>query len=133
MEHKLTTKGSFMIKQVMLACMVLAVAAGAVAQQMKQEGKRVDKVTVVITHEVKDYVAWKNVFDADDMDRSKAGFKLSGVYRDAKSPNWVTVVGEFPNVDAAESFVSNPKLKEIMGQGGVLGKPEVRFLTKVGM
>ena len=28
--------------------------------------------------------------------------------------------------------VKNPKLKEIMALGGVLGKPEIKYLTKVG-
>jgi hypothetical protein len=120
-----------MIKHVLLAVMVLALAVGAVAQGKKYEEKQSGKVTVVITHEVKDYTAWKKIFDADEMNRSKGGFKVSGVYRDAKNPNWVTVVGEFPGLEAAEAFATNPKLKEIMERGGVLGKPDVKYLTRV--
>jgi hypothetical protein len=121
-----------MIKQVLLAGMVLVLATGAFAQDMKHEEKHAGKVTVVITHEVKDYAAWRKIYDADELNRSKGGFKVMGVYRDVKSPNWVSVVGEFPSAAAAETFVTNPKLKEIMERGGVLGKPEIKFLTKTG-
>jgi hypothetical protein len=35
-------------------------------------------------------------------------------------------------MQAAETFTMNPKLKEIMERGGVLGKPEIKFLTNAG-
>ena len=131
-ERTLTKQGSFMMKHVLLAGLVLALAVGAVAQGTKNEEKASGKVTVVITHEVKDYAAWRTVYDADDLNRTKAGFKNPEVFRDAKKPNWVSVIGEFSSPEAAESFMSNPKLKEIMGRGGVLGKPEIMILTKTG-
>jgi hypothetical protein len=131
-ECNLTKEGSFMMKHVLLAGMVLALAVAAVAQGTKHEEKKSGTVTVVITHEVKDYAAWKKIYDADDLNRSKAGFKNAGVYRDAKNPSWVSVIGEFPSAEAAESFTSNPKLREIMERGGVLGKPEIKVLTKAG-
>ena len=133
-----------MIRRVLLAGMILAVTLGATAQEMKHEGKHEekhegahggkhgDRVTAVITHEVKDYAAWKKVFDGDAGNRTKGGFKISGLYRDAKSPNWVTVVGEFRDLEAAQAFVMNPKLKEAMEAGGVMGKPDIKFLTRVG-
>jgi hypothetical protein len=132
MERNLTIRGSIMIKQVLLAGMLLILATGAFAQEKKHEEKQGGKVTVVITHEVKDYAAWRKIYDADELNRSKAEFKVSGVYRDVKNPNWVSVIGEFPNAAAAEAFATNPKLKEIMERGGVLGKPDVKFLMKTG-
>jgi quinol monooxygenase YgiN len=132
MERNITIRGSIMIKQVLLAGMLLILATGAFAQEAKHEEKHGGKVTVIVTHEVKDYAAWRKVFDADGPNRAKGGFKVSGVYRDAKSPNVVSVVGEFPTAAAVEAFVTNPKLKEAMEQGGVLGKPDVKVLTKTG-
>jgi hypothetical protein len=132
MERNTTHTGSIMIKQVLLAGMLLILATGTFAQEAKHEEKHGAKVTVIITHEVKDYTAWRKIYDADELNRSKSEFKVSGVYRDVKNPNWVSVIGEFPNAAAAEAFATNPKLKEIMERGGVLGKPDVKFLTKAG-
>jgi quinol monooxygenase YgiN len=86
-------------------------------------------VTVVITHEVKNYASWRKGYDADESNRNKAGFRVSGVYADLKNPNMVTVIGEFPSAAAAEAFAASPKLKEAMEKSGVIGKPEVKILT----
>jgi quinol monooxygenase YgiN len=132
MERNLTIRGFIMIKQVLLAGMLLILATGTFAQETKHEEKHGGKVTVIVTHEVKEYSAWRKVFDADEPNRVKGGFKVSGVYRDAKSPNVVSIIGEFPSAAAVDAFVSSPKLKEAMEQGGVLGQPEVKVLTKAG-
>jgi len=96
---------------------------------MKKEPAKSGAVTVIVTHEVKEYASWRKVYDADEANRKMAGFKVWGVYRDAKSPNWVTIIGTFPNTGAVDAFISNPKLKEAMEKGGVLGKPDVKVLT----
>ena len=121
-----------MIKLVMLAGLAIILTTGAFARSGVEGEKHGGKVTVVITHEVKDYTAWKKVFDADAPNRAKGGFMVSGVYRDAKSPNVVTIMGEFPSAEGVEAFVANPKLHEAMEKGGVIGKPEVKVLTKAG-
>ena len=112
-----------------MACLVLSVSAGVFAQDMKKDPAKSGTVTVVVTHEVKEYTSWRKVYDADEVNRKMAGFKVWGVYRDAKSPNWVTIIGTFPNAGAVDAFISNPKLKEAMEKGGVLGKPDVKVLT----
>ncbi len=86
-------------------------------------------VTVIVTHAVKDYASWKKVYDADAANRKAVGFKVWGVYADAKDPNLVTLIGTFPNAGAVEAFMSNPKLKEAMEAGGVVGKPDVKVLN----
>jgi quinol monooxygenase YgiN len=112
-----------------MACLVLSVSAGVFAQDMKKDPAKSGTVTVIVTHEVKEYASWRKVYDADEVNRKMAGFKVWGVYRDAKSPNWVTIIGTFPNAGAVDAFISNPKLKEAMEKGGVLGKPDVKVLT----
>jgi quinol monooxygenase YgiN len=112
-----------------MACLVLSVSAGVFAQDMKKDPAKSGTVTVIVTHEVKEYTSWRKVYDADEVNRKMAGFKVWGVYRDAKSPNWVTIIGTFPNAGAVDAFISNPKLKEAMEKGGVLGKPDVKVLT----
>jgi quinol monooxygenase YgiN len=119
-----------MIKRVLLfASLFVALSAGLAAQDIKKEMAQGGKVTVIITHEVKDYASWRKAFDTDESNRKMGGFSVQGVYADAKNPNTVTIIGTFPDAAAVEKFVSSPKLKEAMENGGVMGKPEVKVLT----
>jgi hypothetical protein len=86
--------------------------------------------TVILNHEVKNYSDWRKVFDEDEVNRTKAGFKISGVFQSADNPNKLTVMGEVPSVEALNSFMSNPALKAAMEKGGVIGMPEVRILNR---
>ena len=87
--------------------------------------------TVIISHEVKNYSDWKKVYDADEINRTKAGLKITGLYHAVDNSNKITLVGEAPSVDAVKQFMSNPELKVAMEKGGVLGMPEVSMLSKV--
>jgi len=87
--------------------------------------------TVIISHEVKNYLDWKKVYDADEVNRSKAGMKVTGLYQSVDNSNMITVVGEAPSLDAVKQFMSNPELKAAMEKGGVLGIPDVKVLRKV--
>jgi quinol monooxygenase YgiN len=102
---------------------------GSAMQEMKKEPAKSGTVTVIVTHEVKEYTSWRKVYDADEPNRKMMGFKVWGVYRDAKSPNWVSIIGTFPNAGAVDAFMASPKLKEAMENAGVLGKPDVKVLT----
>jgi hypothetical protein len=88
-------------------------------------------VTVIISHECKNYSDWRKVFDADEVNRSKAGFKSTGVYQSIDNANKVTIIGEAPNVQAIKGFMANPELKAAMEKGGVIGFPEVKILSRV--
>jgi hypothetical protein len=88
-------------------------------------------VKVIVSHEVKNYSDWKKVFDSDEPNRSKAGFKSTGVYHSVEKPNQITIIGEAPNTEAIKSFMANPAMKAAMEKGGVLGMPEVKILQKV--
>ena len=121
-----------------MVCLLLLASAGAFAQdmkkgsamqEMKKEPAQSGAVTVIVTHEVKEYTSWRKVYDADEPNRKMMGFKVWGVYRDAKSPNWVSIIGTFPNAGAVDAFMASPKLKEAMENAGVLGKPDVKVLT----
>jgi hypothetical protein len=88
-------------------------------------------VTVVISHEIKNYSDWRKVFDEDEVNRSKAGFKSTGVFQSVDNSNRITIIGEAPTVDAIRGFMANPELKAAMDRGGVLGMPDVKILSKV--
>jgi len=88
-------------------------------------------VTVIVSHECKNYSNWRKVFDADEVNRSKAGFKSMVVYHSVDNANKITIIGEAPSVEAIKSFMSNPELKAAMERGGVIGIPDVKILNKV--
>jgi hypothetical protein len=114
---------------VLVAALTVSLAIGSFAQESMKAPAHAGKVTVIVTHEVKDYAAWRKVFDTDELNRKHVGFTISGVYADVQHPNLVSVVGEFPSAAAAEAFTSSPKLKEVMAKGGVMGKPDVKILV----
>ena len=86
--------------------------------------------TVVVTHEVRNYSEWRKVYDADEVNRSKAGFKTTGEYRSVDNPNLITIIGEVPSEEAIRNFMSNPELKAAMEKGGVISQPDVKILNK---
>ena len=119
-----------MLKRLLLlAICVSFVLTCAFAQEMKKEAKHDGKVTVIVSHEVKDYAVWRKGYDADEGNRKKAGFKVSGVYTDLKNPNMVVIVGEFSSAAVADAFFGNPVLKDVMEKAGVVGQPSITVLT----
>jgi len=73
-------------------------------------------VTVINTHEVNDFSAWKQLFDSGAENRSRAGINIRDVYRDADKPNKVTVISEVADRETARAFIANlprywPKLQ----------------------
>ena len=88
-------------------------------------------VTVIISHECKNYSDWRKVFDADEANRSKAGFKIMGVYHSVDNANKITIIGEAPSVEAINGFMANPELRLTMERGGVIGMPDVKILNKI--
>ena len=87
-------------------------------------------VHVILSHEVKDFATWKQVFDAGETFRAGAGVKTTGVYTAVDNPNYVTVTTEFPNAEAVQQLLQNKELRAAMQEGGVIGAPDVKVLNK---
>jgi len=88
-------------------------------------------ITVIVSHEVKNYLDWRKVYDQDENNRSKAGINLKSVYQSTDNANMITMIGEAPSVEAVNNFMANPELKAAMQQGGVISKPEVKLMREV--
>jgi len=89
-------------------------------------------VTAIIQHEVKDFTEWKKVFDQDVPNLVKAGVKLLGVYTSIENPNDVTMIFEASNEGIYEALMSDPKRREEIKRGGVIGAANATFLNQVG-
>lgn len=87
-------------------------------------------VTMILTHEVANYDAWRPFFDAGAQMRTDAGFTVTGVYRGHDNENMVTMVADVTSVEAINAFMSNPELKEGMAKGGVISAPEIKILNR---
>lgn len=105
---------------------------GRILKSLMSRNKNQHKmITVILSHEVKNYSTWRKVYDEDEINRTRAGLIMTGVYQSIENPNMITLIGESPNVEAFQNFISNPDLKVAMEQGGVIGIPEVRIMREV--
>jgi len=86
-------------------------------------------VTVAVHHRVRDYEAWKQVFDGHEDIRRSHGQIEHRLYHAWGDPLQIVIHNDFPSVEAAEAFGNDPGLPEAMARGGVEGEPGIGFIT----
>ncbi|MGD0997993.1 MAG: cyclase [Thermoleophilia bacterium] len=84
-------------------------------------------ISIIVQHTVRDYDAWKRVFDEHGTVRTRHGATGHRLYRGLDDPNDVTIVNQFPSREQADAFATDPSLREAMERGGVTGEPRVTF------
>ena len=86
----------------------------------------------IVIHEVKDYAAWKPVFDGHIDARKAAGFLGEGIMRGVDNDKQVAVY--LPTTDAAKAtaFFADKALKDKMKEAGVKGKPTMYVFNTAG-
>lgn len=82
----------------------------------------------VVTHKVKNYAAWRPVFNADSAHRIDNGMETLAVARGADDSSMVMMAFNIADVQKAKAFAADPKLKETMEKAGVISKPDFEFL-----
>ena len=85
---------------------------------------------VIVQHKVRDYDAWKPVFDEHGEVRRRHGATGHQLYRGADDPNEITVISHFPSKEQADAFASDPSLREAMERGGVISEPRVTWVEE---
>jgi quinol monooxygenase YgiN len=80
-------------------------------------------VTAVVHHPVRDYAAWKLVFDEHESVRRAHGALAHRIYRYPGDEKSVVIHNDFPSEAAVDAFVADPSLKDAMERGGVEGEP----------
>ncbi|MBK7871635.1 MAG: hypothetical protein IPJ74_13650 [Saprospiraceae bacterium] len=94
--------------------------------------KKINKMVIVmVQHEVKDFAAWKVIFDADEPNRAKEGVKLAGLYTALENPNDVTMVFEAPHAGIFDMLMSDPERQENIKKAGVISAPVAKMFNKV--
>ena len=85
---------------------------------------------LIVQHTVRDYEAWKLVFDEHESVRAKYGCHGHTIYRDADKPNDVSILMDYESRERADEFMRDPSLAEAMQRGGVIGEPRATWLEE---
>lgn len=84
-------------------------------------------VAVIVRHRVRDFDAWKPVFDEHGAVRRRHGALGHQLYRVSGDPHEVVVVNLFRDAAGAQAFSTDPSLPEVMHRAGVEGAPDIRI------
>ena len=84
-------------------------------------------IRVIVKHKVKDFDAWKKVFDSHKQARMDAGLTDRVVGYTAGDNHNVTVVFAVADLAKAKAFMNSKDLKDKMKEGGVEGPPSIFF------
>ena len=83
---------------------------------------------MVIQHKVRDYDAWRPVYDAHQGSRTGAGVTNGRVYRRAEDPNDLLLVHDVADVATARAWTEGEDLRAAMQKAGVVSEPVIYFL-----
>jgi quinol monooxygenase YgiN len=87
--------------------------------------------TLAIRHHVRDYAAWRKVYDEVEPLRAQHGCTAQRVMRLPDDGNDLFVTHDFPSAERADGFAHDPALQEAMGRAGVDGPPRIEIFTDV--
>lgn len=82
-------------------------------------------VLAVVSHPVADYAAWRVVYDKGQSARDAMGVTGAEVFVETANPSMVVVIHRFPSMEAAQSFLQHPALKDAMARAGVTAPPSI--------
>jgi len=81
--------------------------------EVSSQRRRDDSMAqLVVLHRVRDYQAWRQVYDDFNPRQQAGGVIAESVYRAKDDPNTVLVLHSFRAMAEVEAFVANPALRE---------------------
>jgi hypothetical protein len=83
---------------------------------------------MVVQHKVRDYDAWRPVYDAHQGSRTGAGVTNGRVYRKAEDPNEILILLDVADVAKARAWTQGDDLRTAMQKAGVVGEPRIYFI-----
>ena len=87
-------------------------------------------VSMLVKAKVKDFQAWKKVYDEAAGLRASFGGGADQVYQVTNDPNTYFAIIDWDSQENAQKYAQSPELKEAMEKAGVVGSPAVYFLNK---
>ncbi len=94
----------------------------------KRKGTRI-MAHVLIRHKVADFAKWKPAYDAHAGERQGAGLEEEHLLRGIDNPNEVILLFAAADLKKAKEFAASASLREAMQKAGVIGQPDVCFLS----
>jgi quinol monooxygenase YgiN len=88
-------------------------------------------VVLVIKANVASYDRWRIAYEEGVSFRRENGVLHDEIYCSPEDMTVILVMETFDSAEMAESFVSNPKLEEVMRAAGVIGAPHLTITQSV--
>jgi len=88
-------------------------------------------IYVLVRHRVADYPVWRRTFDAALDFRHQGGERSCRIFRNAEDDNDLTLLFEWESGDLAHRYMRSPELQAKMREAGVVGKPEIVYLSEM--
>ncbi len=85
---------------------------------------------MLIRHRVQDFGKWKPLYDAHQQARAAAGLKDVRLWHSVEDANDIFLLFEAVDVEKAKAFAGSNDLKETMKAAGVIGRPDMFFLSE---
>lgn len=86
-------------------------------------------VRMFVRHRVADFAKWKRAYDAFDDERKTLGVVGDAVFQLSDDANDVTAWHDFETLESAKKFAESTRLRDVMSEAGVTGKPTIWFTT----
>lgn len=88
-------------------------------------------MAMLIVHlKVKDYAAFREVFDHATPTRTRFGGTGHKVYQAPSDPDEVTILSEWKSMEQAKVYADSNELKDAMKNAGVISQPGLTFLAE---
>jgi hypothetical protein len=87
--------------------------------------------TLAIRHNVRDYAAWRKVYDELEPLRTQHGCIAQRVMRLPDDGNDLFITHDFPSAEQAGGFANDPAVRAGMERAGVEGAPRIEIFTDV--
>ena len=88
------------------------------------------KITVIVSHEIKDWDTFKQGFEAHEVTRAAAGITAKA-YKKVGSANPVYVIAKIPSHEVFEDIFSDPDFHKHMEDIGVIQPVDVTVLEEI--
>lgn len=85
---------------------------------------------LLIRHKVRDFNAWKPMYDAHLAAREAAGLRELHLLRNVEDTTEVVVLFEAENLGKARTFASSEDLRQRMERAGVVDQLDIYFLDR---
>jgi len=86
--------------------------------------------SMLVQHHVKEFAAWKKVYDSLAGFRHSSGELSDQIFQDSGDPRKLTLLFKWDLLANANKFAQSPELKAAMEKAGVEGMPVISFLNE---